>query len=325
MRKILILDSFKERHIKLIKSSINEDFELVNLSDVTDEDKISQALLDAEIVLGVPSLNLIKDYETSCPNLKFIQMTWAGTDIYTRNAGFPWGQIKLANASGAYGHIISQFVIAQILSLMLNFKTYHQQQIDKVWMRRGPVKTLEGSNVLVFGSGDIGSCVARRLVGFDAKVTGVCRDTSKARPGFDRLCTLDEAEKYLPETDVVVCCMPNTSKTEGYLNADRLKLIKNGAVIVNVGRGNFIDCMALNDELSNGHLYGAALDVTNPEPLPFDHPLWTNPRAIITPHASGVSFNNSEVTEDKICNIVCNNLKLYIDGKEITNRVYSES
>lgn len=94
------------------------------------------------------------------------------------------------------------------------------------------------------------------------------------------------------------------------------------AIIVNVGRGNFIDCMALDKLLSSGHLWGAALDVTNPEPLPQDHPLWNNPKCMITPHASGTTFKHLDATEDLLCGVVCDNLSKYYNGEPIGNRVY---
>ena len=106
------------------------------------------------------------------------------------------------------------------------------------------------------------------------------------------------------------------------MNYRRLNAMKEGAIIVNVGRGNFIDCMALDDVLRSNHLWGAALDVTNPEPLPINHPLWNNPKCMITPHASGTTFKHLDATENLLCDIVCDNLSRYCDGTEIRNRVY---
>ncbi|MBR3326799.1 MAG: D-2-hydroxyacid dehydrogenase, partial [Atopobiaceae bacterium] len=90
---------------------------------------------------------------------------------------------------------------------------------------------------------------------------------------------------------------------------------------VNVGRGNFIDCEALARVLADGHLRGAALDVTDPEPLPKDHPLWREPRCVITPHESGGAFNKCDATEDRICEVCCENLKRYLSGAPLTHVV----
>ena len=176
--------------------------------------------------------------------------------------------------------------------------------------------------MLIFGAGDIGSCVAKRLSGFDvASIVGVCRDTSKPREGFDKLISLTRAESYLPESDIVVGCIPNTPETSGYFGEKRLHLMKEGAILVNVGRGNFIDMAALNSVLQEGHLQGAALDVTDPEPLPIKNPLWRNYRCSITPHVSGTAFGRCEGTEERICEICCDNLRRYRADEPLAHRV----
>lgn len=321
-RKILILDPFRAKHINLIKEAA-ADFTVESLPGDCSEEALLAQLQDAEIVIGQPPMKYIQDRANICPELKFIQMTWAGTDIYTRSSDpFPKDSILLANASGTFGMIMSQFVVGMTLSLMLNFKAYHAQQDQKFWERRGPIESLDHAKVLIYGAGDIGSAIAKRLQGFDAYTVGVCRNTAKVRPYFDELCTLEEAEKFLPEVDVVVGCIPNSEETCGYLNEKRLRSMKQGAVLVNVGRGNFIDCMALNDVLQEGLLWGAALDVTNPEPLPADHPLWENPRCMITPHASGATFGHLEATEDMLCEIICDNIQKYCNGETIRNKIF---
>jgi len=332
MRKIYVLDPFKEEHIEMMQAAATEGgFEVVSLwpklQKCTLESKkqalIAECLKDAEVIVGQPVIELLQDPEINCPNLKFIQISWAGTDQYTRNSKlFPKDRILLANSSGAYGLIISQFVIGEILTLMLNFKDYHMQQADRVWERRGPIKSLDHAKVLIFGAGNIGSVTAKRLKGFDAHTIGVCRNTDKPREFFDELCTLNEAESYISDADVIIGCLPNTEQTEMYMNADRLKLMKRGSIIVNVGRGNFIDCMALNELLESGLIGGAGLDVTNPEPLPKDHPLWDNPKCFITPHASGASFDHLKETEDLICEIACDNIRRYVNGEKIRNSIF---
>ena len=324
-RKILILEPFREKHIDMIKATANEVYD-VEFASYDDGEKLKELIKKAEIIVGQPPIEMLQTPDVDCPKLKLIQMTWAGTDVYTRSKlPFPKEQVLLANASGSFGMIMSQFVVCMTLSLMLGFKDYHKQQQDKIWLRLGEEKSLDGANVIVYGAGDIGGAIAKRLSGFDAHIVGVCRDKTKKREYFDELCTLDEAENYLPQMDVVVGCIPNSEQTAGYMNKQRLLSIKEGAVLVNVGRGNFVDCMALNEVLDSGHLWGAALDVTFPEPLPQDHPLWENPRCIITPHTSGTTFGQLEKTEDLLCDIVCDNIRNIIDGKEIRNRVCFEA
>lgn len=201
-------------------------------------EELKREILDAEIIIGQPPLALLQNPEINCPKLKMIQMTWAGTDIYMPgDMSFPKGKIALANASGTYGMIMSQFVIGMILSVMLNFKDYHTQQQNKIWEKRGPIRSLDHAKVLIYGAGDIGSAIAKRLIRFDAYCIGVCRNTEKTRDYFHELCTLEDAHRYLPDADIVIGCIPNTEETEGYMNYQRLKSMKKDAIIVNVGRG----------------------------------------------------------------------------------------
>ncbi|MDD6880517.1 MAG: D-2-hydroxyacid dehydrogenase [Firmicutes bacterium] len=325
-RKLLILEPIQEKHLEEIKKTVKDSFiikQLKQLPNSCSREELKAELKDAEIVIGQPPLDLLQNPEVNCPKLKLIQMTWAGTDIYTRSElDFPKDRIVLANASGAFGMVMSQFALGMILSVMFNFKDYHIQQQNIIWEKKGPVKSLDKAKVLIFGAGDIGSAIAKRLTGFDAYCIGVCRNTDKPRAYFNELCSLEDAQRYLPDADVVIGCIPNTFETEKYMNYERLKSMKEDAIIVNVGRGNFIDCMALDELLRNGHLFGAALDVTDPEPLPKDHPLWSNPKCMITPHTSGTTFGHLDATEDLLCEIVCDNLSRYCKGEEIINRVY---
>lgn len=336
-RKILVTEPFNSNQIEKIAAAAGNDFEVeqiipnqsaktgtlfTSIDQAAQNEKLKNAIKQAEVIVGVPSPELLQNPKENCPNLKFLQMTWAGADIYTRNVlPFPKG-VLLANASGAYGMTISQFVICQILSLMLNFKAYHNQQENKIWEKRAPILSLENTRVLIFGAGDIGTQTARRLSGFNCYTIGVCRNTNKPREFFNELCTLDDAEEFIPEADVIVCCIPNTDETAGFMDSRRLNLMKKDSVIVNVGRGNFIDCDALDKVLKDGKIWGAALDVTNPEPLPPEHPLWENPRCIITPHTSGVGFGHLEATVDLLCKIACENIALYVNNQNIKNRIY---
>ena len=320
---VLVTVPFKEEHMERIRAAAGEGATVTQLlvkPNSPDQSALREALADAEVVIGEPKLRLLMTPDLP---LKWIQMTWAGTDIYTASgAPFPEG-VMLTNVAGkAYGHIISQYVVGQILALTQNLFDYARQQPTEKWRDLGPNISLEGAHVLVFGAGDIGQHVAKRLQGFDiAKIVGVCRDTEKPRPYFDELITLTTAEMRLPEFDVVVCCMPRADSTVRYLNERRLMRMKEGAVLVNVGRGNFIDCDALYRVLGTGRLRGAALDVTDPEPLPLHHPLWRHPQCIITPHIAGGAFGHSEGTEERICQICCANLEHYRRGEPLEHRV----
>ena len=321
--KVLVIVPFKEDHMARIREAAGPDStveQLVVKNPKPFDTSLRDAIMQAEVVIGEPPLKLL--HSEGIP-VKWVQMTWAGTDMYTDTvSGFPEGMVLTNVAGAAYGHIMSQYVVGQILAITQNLGMYARQQLTTSWTDLGENMTLEGANVLIYGAGDIGQCVAKRLSGFDcARITGVCRDTEKPRPHFDELVSLQRAEFLLPQADVVVGCIPNAPQTKRYFNDRRLRLIKQGGVLVNVGRGNFVDGEALNNVLSEGLLRGAALDVTDPEPLPHNHPLWRNPRCLITPHVSGGAFAHSEGTEERICEICCDNLRRYRAGEELAHRV----
>ena len=315
---LLVLVPFNEDHIARLQEAAGPGWRIEQHPQGLPNDKLESALKRADAVIGEPDPRVL--YAEGA-HLKLVQMTWAGTDKYTRSGlPFPDG-VPLCSAVGGFGHIISQYVVAQTLSIMQNLPGYRAQQLAGVWADRGPVASLEGANVLVFGAGDIGGHIAKRMSGFDAHVTGVCRNAAEPRPWFGRLATLEGAETLLPEADVVACCIPNTDETAHYLDERRLRLMKAEAVLVNVGRGNFVDNLALARVLAEGHLRGAALDVTDPEPLPSGHPLWHEPRCTITPHVSGGSFGRHPGTENRICDICCENLRRLNVGEPLVNRV----
>lgn len=282
--------------------------------------RMRDALAQADAVIGEPAPELLAEPTP----VQWVQMTWAGTDLYTRGKiPFP-DHVRLTNVAGAaYGHIISQYVVGQILAIAQNFPTYVRQQEQELWKCAGAVKSLEGATVLIFGAGDLGSCTAKRLSGFDVRCIGVCRGTSRPRQHFESLVTLEEVEAQglLAQADIVVNTLPNTPQTAGWLNDRRLHQMRRDAILVNVGRGNFVDCNALARVLAKGLLRGAALDVTDPEPLPQGHPLWSEPRCVITPHEAGGAFGKSQGTEDRICSVCCKNVGHFVAGEPLEHVV----
>ncbi len=317
MRELLILEPFRPEHMERIREAAGENWTIHFHPQGLPEAELKAALSTAEVVCGAPAPRLL--HKTG--SVKWLQLVSAGTDAYT-NGGVPFPEgMRLTNASGAFGHIISQYVVAQILSIMLNLPGYHCQQQQELWNDLGPVASLEGATVLIFGTGNIGTEITERLKGFHTCNVGVCRNTSRPRPGFDRLCTMEEAADWLPKADVVIGCIPASPASHHYMNEERLSSMKPGAVLINVGRGSFIDSDALVKVLESGLLRGAAMDVTEPEPLPVGHPLWKLPNCLITPHTSGGSFGRHIGTENRICDILCENLRRWNQGEGLKNLV----
>ena len=320
---ILVTAPFKKRHMDLIRDAAGPDAKIIRMdtdySTKEEFNKLREALAGCEVIIGEIPTRLLGGEEVA---VKWVQSTWSGVDAYTSSSSRFAKGIMLTNAAGAYGHTISQFVVGQILAIAQNTGQYAKYQSAASWKKVGPVMSLEGTHVLIFGAGDLGTHVAKRLSGFDvASITGVCRDTGTPREGFDNLITLARAEHMLRQSDIVVGCLPSTTGTVRWFSERRLQLIKEGGILINVGRGDFIDCDALSRVLNSGHLRGAALDVTDPEPLPIKHPLWRCKQCLITPHAAGGAFGASEKTEDNITAIACENLRRYKEGCELINRV----
>lgn len=279
-------------------------------------DRTPETLGDAEICIGEPRMELVERAEC----LRWVQMTWAGTDIYMRRAGFP-ENVMLTNASGAFGRTISEYVLAGILTMYRNFPAYREQQKHAVWQSAGAERTLFGKTVLVLGTGDLGGNVAKRLSGFDTVTVGVRRSKGELPPYFNEVRTFDELDALLPQADVVVGCLPNTPETAGLLSEKRLRSMKKDALLVNVGRGTLLSTDTLARVLADGQLSGAVLDVADTEPLPPSSPLWGMENVLLTPHVSGRGFGHDKGTEQLIWEIVTANLTRYLEGKPLHNIV----
>ena len=191
---------------------------------------------------------------------------------------------------------------------------------NREWRHDVPIRSIYGSRVTVLGTGDIGKYTAKRMKGMGAKtVIGMNRSGRCDEPSFDRIITAGELDALLPETDILVLCMPETKETRGTLSKERIGMLPKEAIVVNVGRGSAIDQDALIAALNEERIAGAALDVMVPEPLPKDHPLWDARNIIITPHISG---NMSlEHTQEESVDLFCRNLERYIAGEPLVHAV----
>ncbi len=272
------------------------------------------AIKTAEIIIGDCSPKELKQAQ----NLNWFHLVWAGVDRY-RITDLPAGAF-FTNGSGAYGVTIAEHMVACMLSLYRQLRHYDRLQSLHQWDGAWQEDTLEGKTVLILGTGDIGQALAKRLQGFDCRVLGI-RRKKESLPYFERIDTLEQLDDLLPEADVVACCLPGTPSTAGLLNRDRLYRMKPTALLLNCGRGSLIDTKALEQALAENRLGGCALDVTDPEPLPADSPLWEMEHVILTPHISGASFGHVEQMEDRIYRLAAENLRRYLAAEPLLNRV----
>lgn len=210
------------------------------------------------------------------PRLSVIQLLSAGVESWLPVV--PPG-VVLCNGRGIHGGPTAELAIAGLLAVLRELPRFVEQQRDRVW-RATEVHSLDGMRVLVLGAGDIGQRVASVVRLLDAEATLVARHQ---RPGVEPIAALPE---LLAQHDVVVVALPLTADTEGLVDAAFLAAMRDGAVLVNIARGKIVRTTALVAELQAQRLR-AFLDVTEPEPLPVDHPLWTAPGVLITPHVGG--------------------------------------
>ena len=236
----------------------------------------------AQVILGnVPAAML-----HGSPALEWLQTNSAGVEAYIQ-PGVLAGDTLLTNATGAYGLAIAEHMLGMLLELFKKLELYRDAQKSGAWQSQGAVKAVYGSTVLVLGMGDIGGEFAARCKALGAKVIGVRRSPRPCPEYADEVHLLEDLDSLLPQADVVAITLPGTDATRGLMSRERLAKMKEGAVLLNVGRGFIVDTEALCDALERGHLSGAGVDVTDPEPLPPTHRLWNIPTAVVTPHISG--------------------------------------
>ncbi|MET0694551.1 MAG: 2-hydroxyacid dehydrogenase [Propionibacteriaceae bacterium] len=243
-------------------------------------------------------------------SLKAIQTLTAGYDNFLPYV--PDG-VTLCNAAGVHDASTAELAIALTLASGRRLDEYARRQSDGDWAPV-PGTSLADRRVLIVGYGRIGAAIERRLAGFE--VASITRVARRARSGEVEVHATSELATLLPEADVIIVIAPLTPETEGLIDKAALALLPDGALVVNVARGKLVDTDALVAETESGRLR-AALDVTEPEPLPADHPLWRIPGVLISPHVGGAS-NAFFPRADRL---IAAQLRRFAAGEELENRV----
>lgn len=295
--RILVVMQVTDRHKELLKAAASGEEILFIEASAVDEEIVKSA----DIIIG----NLPPQLIVGSKRLKLLQLNNAGTDGYTDPGILP-EQAVLTNATGAYGVAISEHMIGMLLCLMKKLNCYQDNMRENRWADLGPVPAIYGSKTLVVGLGDIGGEFARRMVAFGSSVTGIRRTKAEKPDYLEALYQMDSLYGALEEADIVAACLPSTAETRKVFNEEAFSHMKKGAYFINIGRGSAVDTDALMKALNSGRLAGACLDVTDPEPLPADHPLWNTPNVLITPHVSG-GYHVKE-THDRIIAIAARNI-----------------
>ena len=284
----------------------------IDVDATRDPEEAVASIRDADCFYGRISPEMLEN----AGKLRWIQATSAGLDGYF----FPElrrSDATMTNLHGIYSDVIADHVFAFILMFARGMHVYHARKLQGLWEKGADVIHIGGKTLGVIGLGGIGLEVCKRGRAFGMRVVGV-DPAPKDRPDYvEAIYDLAELKVMLGESDVVVVCVPHTGETEYMLGDDGQRAMKPGSILVNIGRGKVVDLESLNRHIESGHLYGAALDVYEEEPLPPDHALWKQQQVILTPHVAGISPEVQGRRED----LIVENARRFSAGEPLLNVV----
>jgi len=283
---------------------------------VENEEQAAAEIADAQVLLGMCSAELIE----TAPTLQWVQVYSAGVEWCIPALGER--NLLLTNGQKIGSPALAEHSIALMMALVRGIDVYHANQLEGAWVRdvgleRDDFMELEGRTVLVVGLGGIGTQVAKRAHGLGMRVIAT-RGSRREGPDYvDYVGLADEVNELARQADVVINTAPLTDSTQGMFDAAFFNAMKPTAYFISVGRGASTVTDDLVAALESGEIRGAGLDVTDPEPLPEGHPLWSMPRVIITPHSGG----RSDKGRDRLFLLVQENLRRYAAGEPMLSVV----
>ena len=260
-----------------------------------------------------------KDFPDELPDsVKVVQIQYAGIEglleagILSKHAA---NGVRFANAGGLYDDTVAESTLALLLAV-----EHRMKAVDREWNNTQLFKEKEylfdNKKLAIIGAGGIGKTLIRFLQPFGMEITAVNRSGNPV-DGADRSVAMKDAGEIWADHDYFVLLTPLTEETRHMVNAQRIEQMKDTAVVVNVGRGPLVDTQALTQALADGHLRGAGLDVTEPEPLPADHELWGLDNCVITPHVANIP----RFMERRIGGLAAKNWELYAAGEKMATEV----
>jgi len=270
---------------------------------------------------GVDAFYATPEFLAAAPQLVWVQAQSAGVDRFVGLEAVQGGRVLLTNLRAVHGPAIADHAFAMLLALTRDLPVHLSGRADGRWDQAGsgelePV-ALAGRTLLVVGLGGIGTEIAQRGHGFGMTVLATRRSSDDAPDFVSHVGRPEDLLSLLPQADVVAIAVPLTDETRGLFDAAAFAAMKPGSYLVNIARGKVVDTDALLAALQSGRLAGACLDVTDPEPLPADHPLWRLPNVVITPHVAA----RAQLTEDRAWELFRENLRRFDAGEPLLNAV----
>ena len=251
--------------------------------------------------------------------LKWIQFTTVGIDVALR-MGLPDG-VWVTNSGDVSQRVLAGHAIALMLGVMRGFRRFEPMRAERDYARQTLPRYMvapDGARMVILGMGRIGQDIARKAKAFDMEVICVTRAAAPAVPEIDRVVPREKVDEVLPSADAVMIAMPLDASTLGFLSAERIALMKETAILVNISRGKVVDETALACALAENRILGAGLDAFAREPLPAESPLWDLPNVLMTPHVGG---NGGRELWRRMSELVRDNTRRYLSGAPLRHVV----
>ena len=298
---------------------IAQQFPDVEFLHATSPDEAREFIVHADASL---SSRLTPEMVATAPKLRWVHSSASAVEGLLPLAELARANVVVTNSRGVQAVPIAEHVMGGILMRTRRFDRTFAAQAERRWIQNDLAvdwpTMLHGQRMAIVGLGTIGMAIAERAHAFGIQVTGVRRTPDLAAPHFvHRVYGPDQLHDALRGRDIVVIAAPGVERTQRMIGAEELALLNPGALLVNVARAAIVDEVAMRASLESGHLGGAILDVFEREPLDAEHPLWSTPNVIITPHSAGFRASHW----DEVAALFCDNLRRFLRGEPLRNPV----
>jgi phosphoglycerate dehydrogenase-like enzyme len=315
MRIVLWPTFAKSELIARLKAILGDDLTVVaDLAGFEAAIAGADALLCPDFLYGA---QVAREVRERGKRLRWLQLLTQGYENAEAN-GVPAG-IAVTNAGDAYSPAVAMHAVALLLAVQRRFPAMLANQLKGEWNRTMSVEMTSpaGATVAILGFGSIGQEIARLVTAFGARVVALTR-SAKPHALAEESLPIAELHTVLPRADAVVLALPVDASTRHLIGARELALFRKTAVLVNISRGGIVDTAALVDALQGGVIAGAGLDVTDPEPLPAGHPLWSAPNLLISPHVAGAA---GKAGFERLADVAARNVERFLAGQPLAHVV----